>query len=168
MHNIFIETEKLLQSEGFDFEVKDFDRPWGGFIVIREDQTKKFIKKYFPDVTLDQLGKDLKVSPKILMVAPGKKLSWQYHFRRSELWRVVKGPVGISTSETDEEKPVQHYFDGDSITLKTGERHRLIGLDAWGIVAELWLHADLKHPSDEDDIVRLQDDFNRSSPGLKE
>ena len=167
MHHIFIETEKILQNEGFKFEEKDFDRPWGGFLVIWEEQTRKFIEKYFPDVTLDQLGKDLKVSPKILMVAPGKKLSWQYHFRRSELWRVIKGPVGITISESDEMMPSRVFFEGESITLKTGQRHRLIGLDAWGIIAELWLHEDPKNPSDEDDIVRVQDDFNRNTPLVK-
>jgi hypothetical protein len=47
------------------------------------------------------------------------------------------------------------------ITLQQGERHRLIGLDSWGIVAEIWKHTDYNNPSDEDDIVRLQDDFGR-------
>jgi len=28
-------------------------------------------------------------------------------------------------------------------------------------VAELWRHLDPQHPSDEEDIVRLQDDFGR-------
>jgi len=50
---------------------------------------------------------------------------------------------------------------GDTITLKKGERHRLVGLNEWGIVAEIWIHTDANHPSDEEDIVRLQDDFGR-------
>jgi mannose-6-phosphate isomerase len=50
---------------------------------------------------------------------------------------------------------------GETITLKQGERHRLIGLDDWGIVAEIWVHTDVNNPSNEDDIVRLQDDFGR-------
>jgi hypothetical protein len=45
--------------------------------------------------------------------------------------------------------------------LKQGERHRLIGLDGWGIVAEIWQHTNAQQPSDEDDIVRVQDDFGR-------
>ncbi len=164
MHKIFIETEEKLRKQGFDFDQMDFERPWGGFFVIREVQTLEFIKAYFPGVAMDNLIDGLKISPKILMVAPGKKLSWQYHFRRSELWRVVSGPVGIATSENDEEMPSKTYNTSDTITLRTGQRHRLIGLENWGIVAELWLHADPEHPSDEDDIVRLQDDYNRTSP----
>ena len=50
---------------------------------------------------------------------------------------------------------------GDIIQLKQGERHRLIGLNGWGIVAEIWRHTDAENPSDEDDIVRVQDDFGR-------
>ena len=50
---------------------------------------------------------------------------------------------------------------GDIIRLKQGERHRLMGLDNWGIVAEIWQHIDVDNPSNEDDIVRVQDDFGR-------
>ena len=53
------------------------------------------------------------------------------------------------------------HHDGDVITLKKGERHRLIGLDGWGVVAEFWQHTDAESPSNEDDIVRLQDDYAR-------
>jgi hypothetical protein len=45
--------------------------------------------------------------------------------------------------------------------LPIGQRHRLIGLDQWGVVAEIWQHTDSENPSDESDIVRLQDDFGR-------
>jgi len=37
----------------------------------------------------------------------------------------------------------------------------LIGLDSWSIVSEIWQDTDPEQPSDEDDIVRLQDDFGR-------
>lgn len=169
MNRIFIETEEELKKGGFALEAKDFERPWGGFFMIKEDQTGQFIHTYFPGVNADELlVNGLKVSPKILMVAPGRKLSWQYHFRRAELWRVIKGPVGIMISESDDEMPFRVYFEGDVITLKTGQRHRLIGLEDWGIIAELWLHDDPDNPSDEDDIVRVQDDFNRTTPTLKQ
>ena len=51
--------------------------------------------------------------------------------------------------------------EGELITLPTGMRHRLVGLDSWGVVTEIWQHTDATHPSDEADIVRLQDDFGR-------
>jgi hypothetical protein len=40
-------------------------------------------------------------------------------------------------------------------------RHRLVGLGDWGVLAEIWQHTDLQNPSDEEDIVRLQDDYGR-------
>ena len=50
---------------------------------------------------------------------------------------------------------------GEVIRLQQGERHRLVGLDGWGMIAEIWQHTDPQKPSDEDDIVRVQDDFGR-------
>ena len=49
---------------------------------------------------------------------------------------------------------------GDQIKLQQGIRHRLVGLKDFGVVAEIWQHTD-PVPSDEDDIIRVQDDFGR-------
>ena len=95
------------------------------------------------------------------MLAPNTRLSWQYHFRRAEIWRCVEGPVAVATSDNDEEKEKIILQKGDTIRLKQGERHRLIGVDNWGIIAEIWQHTDAVNPSNEDDIVRVQDDFGR-------
>lgn len=161
-HKIFTKTNEILVEKGYTFERTDFQRPWGGFFVINEEHTEKFINEYFPDFEVNTLTKNKKVSPKILLVAPEKRLSWQYHHRRSEVWTVVEGSVGVVKSDTDEETEMSTYEVGDIITLKKGERHRLIGLGDWGKVAEIWQHTDPDHPSDEDDIVRLQDDFKRT------
>ena len=162
MSNLFQTTEQDLRAAGYDFERTDFNRPWGGFFVIEEAQAPQFIQEYFPGRSTDDLIGGRKVSPKILLVAPHKRLSWQYHHRRSEVWRVVEGPVGIMRSDTDAQTEVETYEPGDTVTLYTGERHRLVGLDDWGVVAEIWQHTEADHPSDEDDIVRLQDDFGRN------
>lgn len=74
---------------------------------------------------------------------------------------MVEGTVGIKRSNTDEEGELKEYHPKDQVKLQQGERHRLIGLDGWGIVAEIWQHTDASNPSDEDDIVRVQDDFGR-------
>jgi mannose-6-phosphate isomerase len=94
-------------------------------------------------------------------VAPNKRLSWQYHFRRSEIWKILSGEVGVKTSATDKEGGFQQLGPENFIKMEKGERHRLIGLDCWGIVAEIWQHTDPENPSDEEGIVRLQDDFGR-------
>lgn len=141
---------------------EDFERPWGGFYRIDNRSLKDFMRIYFSGVDLSYDVMKLNVSPKILIVEPGKKLSWQSHERRSELWRVVKGPVGIYTSQTDEQpKEMSVYNDNDIVEMELGTRHRLAGLDNWGIVAEIWIHKFPGNPSDEDDIRRIEDDFGR-------
>lgn len=73
----------------------------------------------------------------------------------------MEGIVGVKTSLTDEEGELQQLVPGTFIKMEKGERHRLIGLESWGIVAEIWQHTEIDNPSDEKDIVRLQDDFGR-------
>lgn len=158
---IFTETATMLAENDFNIINKDDSRPWGGFFVIDEKQAAAFAKHFFPDENFDDLKLSEKLSPKILLVAPGKRLSWQYHFRRAEIWCCIDGEVAVATSHTDEENEKHILTAGDKIKLKQGERHRLIGLNEWGLIAEIWQHTDSSHPSDEDDIVRLQDDFGR-------
>lgn len=158
---IFSEMEDELKSQGFTIRTQDQTRPWGGFFVIEEDQAQDFADAYFEGTRVDDLRISGKLSPKILIVAPKKRLSWQYHHRRAEIWKVVRGTVGVVTSPTDSEGPMQTLSPGSLITLKQGERHRLVGLNEWGVLAEIWQHTDATQPSDEEDIVRVQDDFGR-------
>jgi len=154
-------TDKLSE-QGFTFERTDFERPWGGFFVIDEALAPEFIERYFPGRTTEDLIGGRKVSPKILVVKPGARLSWQYHHRREEVWRVVEGPVAVAHGMQDEQPAPETFATGETVVLAKGERHRLIGLDEYGIVAEIWQHTDPSHPSDEEDIVRLQDDYGRN------
>jgi mannose-6-phosphate isomerase-like protein (cupin superfamily) len=158
---VFASVEQYLTENGFKIHAKDSSRPWGGFFVLDESQAQKFGKLYFPTVELSTLKISGKLSPKILMVHPNKRLSWQYHFRRAEIWKLVAGTAGVVTSDTDEEGPLHTLAIGEIIRLKQGQRHRLIGLDGWGMIAEIWQHTDASQPSDEEDIVRVQDDFGR-------
>ena len=158
---IFEFAESLVEKLGFKVVKQDRDRPWGGFLVLDESHAAEFAKEFFPEEDLEALKISEKLSPKILLVAPTKRLSWQYHFRRAEIWRCIAGNVAVATSDDDTEKEIKTLSKGDKIKLKQGERHRLIGLDNWGVVAEIWQHTDAANPSDEEDIVRLQDDFGR-------
>ena len=159
--NYYKEIEVKIKSLGFNIISKDFQRPWGGFLVIDEDQAQDFSNQFFKGINIEDLKISGKLSPKILIVNPESRLSWQYHNRRAEIWRVYKGKVGIITSEDDSQNEMKIYNEGDQIILKQGERHRLIGLDDYGVVAEIWQHTEKNHPSDEEDIVRVQDDFGR-------
>lgn len=160
---LFKKIESDLTAQGFTIENIDQTRPWGGFFVINEDQAQKFADLYFDGLDVQNLKIAGKLSPKILIVAPQKRLSWQYHHRRAEIWRVTQGEIGVITSNSDDENQLKKLKEGDGIRLSQGERHRLIGLDSYGVVAEIWQHTDSNNPSDEDDIVRVQDDFGRSN-----
>jgi len=158
---IFQKVKEDLEVQSFEILQIDLERPWGGFFVINEKQAQKFSDRYFSGIAVDRLKIAGKLSPKILVVSPQTRLSWQYHHRRAEVWQVISGTVGVITSFTDQEGELKKYHPGDQIVLKQGERHRLVGLDDWGVIAEIWQHTDASNPSDESDIVRVQDDFGR-------
>lgn len=158
---VLTSVENYIQRCGLTISDKDSTRPWGGYFVIDEHQSKKFGDLFFPGVSLEELRISGKLSPKILVVQPHQRLSWQYHYRRAEIWRVISGPVSVVTSLTDQEAGSVTLAAGESIRLAQGQRHRLAGLNDWGIVAEIWQHSNADNPSDESDIVRLQDDFGR-------
>jgi mannose-6-phosphate isomerase len=161
--DIFTQIASELSDLGFRIEQQDQTRPWGGFFVLDESQASAFATLYFPNLEMSDIQITNKLSPKILVVAPHKRLSWQYHFHRAEIWKVIAGTtVGVKISDTDQQPDeVKTLESGSFIQMDKGERHRLIGLDGWGVVAEIWQHTDPENPSDEDDIVRLQDDFGR-------
>ena len=149
-----------LQILGFEITDQDLNRPWGAFFCIRESQAQVFSDYFFGGLDINVLKIDGKLSPKILVVKPNMKLSWQYHNRRAEIWQVYRGRVGVIKSNTDIETTMRSYGPGGQIKLDQGMRHRLVGLENYGVVAEIWQHTD-SVPSDEDDIIRIQDDFGR-------
>lgn len=158
---VFENIKKDIKNNNFEIISMDLSRPWGGFFVIAENQAKSFINHYFEGLDVSSFIISGQLSPKILIVAPGKRLSWQYHHRRAEIWRVIQGQSGVKRSNNDTEGKLEILNVGDTITLKQGERHRLIGLDEYSVIAEIWLHTNTSSPSDEEDIVRLQDDYYR-------
>ena len=158
MKDIFLHTKKQIEGLGFNVIGHDFNRPWGGFLLIDESQSKEFINKFFSN---EDLKIENKVSPKILIINPYSRLSWQYHHRRKEIWKVLKNDVGIIKSKDNNETEIKIFKVGDIIKIQKGERHRMIGLSDFGIVAEIWIHTEPASPSDENDIVRLHDDYSR-------
>ena len=161
MTNIFNKTLQIIKSQKLKIIDKDIDKPWGGFFVISEDNSQYFSNIYFDALNIEKLKVSGKLSPKILIIAPNKRLSWQYHHRRSEIWKVVSGEIKVVTSHDDLERKEEILKEGEEISLSQGERHRIIGLEDYAVVAEIWIHTDKDNPSDENDIVRVQDDYGR-------
>ena len=75
MNNYFGSIENEIKSVGFSIVSKDFERPWGGFLVIDERQSQEFSNKFFEGLDVNTLKIGGKLSPKILIVKPKARLS---------------------------------------------------------------------------------------------
>ena len=108
-------------------------RPWGYYQVLLDEPTYKV---------------------KRIVVDPGRRLSLQYHNRRSEHWFVVGG---AGTIWRDEERIA--VTAGDAVDIPQGAAHRMeTGPDS----AVVFIEVQRGDYFGEDDIVRLEDDFGRT------
>lgn len=88
---------------------------------------------------------------KIITVSPGEELSLQFHHKRTEFWRVLRGePVLTIGDQVIEAK------EGDEFEIKEGVQHRIKGGNTVVQILEISLG-----DFDENDIVRLQDRYGR-------
>jgi cytidyltransferase-like protein len=96
---------------------------------------------------------------KTLVVHPGKRLSLQYHHKRSEHWVLVEGEATAITKLGDKlvETPL---VVGEAFIVRQGTPHRLMSQKG-GRLVEIAIGSAF----DEADIVRLDDDFGRSGEG---
>ncbi len=107
-------------------------RPWGTYTVL-EDTPGYKIKR--------------------IEVKPGCRLSLQKHFHRSEHWIVISGTATVTIG--DETKLVR---PNESTYIKMGEVHRL---ENEGKIPVVLIEAQVGEYTGEDDIVRIEDDFDR-------
>ena len=109
------------------------ERPWGRFYVLHDESNYKI---------------------KRIEVAPRGRLSYQYHQKRSEVWIVVEG-VGTVTIEGK----VEDYKSGQTIVIPQGIKHRI---ENNGSDKVIFIEVQTGSYFGEDDIIRLQDDYNRN------
>src|SRR5690606_41413492 len=102
---VFDEIRNWLNSQDYQIQNEDQTRPWGGFFVLDENQIEKFRGQFFENVSFSDFQLENKLSPKILLVAPGMRLSWHYHHRRAETRKLIAGTGGTKMSKTDAEGP---------------------------------------------------------------
>lgn len=119
---------------GIDTSPKFDRRPWGTFTVLDE-------------------GENFKV--KRIEVLPGKRLSYQKHAQRAEHWFVVQGTAKVTLDDRE-----LNVSAGEAIDIAVGSAHRVENPGE-----ELLVFIEVQRGSylGEDDIVRLQDDFGRTS-----
>lgn len=107
-------------------------RPWGGYTSLLKGD---------------------RFQVKRLFVLPGKKLSLQKHFHRSEHWVCVKGTAEVTIGDT-----VTYLRENESLYIPQGELHRLF--NPGRIMLEM-IEVQTGSYLGEDDIVRISDEFGR-------
>ena len=112
----------------------DVHRPWGTYTVLLEETGRYKIKQ--------------------IVVKPKHKLSLQKHYHRNEHWIVVSGTARIQNG--DKEYLVR---ENESTYIPMGQEHRL---ENPGKINLVMIEAQVGQYLQEDDIVRLEDDFNRN------
>jgi glycosyltransferase involved in cell wall biosynthesis/mannose-6-phosphate isomerase-like protein (cupin superfamily) len=90
---------------------------------------------------------------KELVVNPGERLSLQKHQRRAEHWTVVSGEALVTLGE--KEIPLK---PGQSVDISKGTVHRIMNP---GEVPLVIVEVQMGDYFEEDDIIRLQDDYDR-------
>lgn len=164
-HHVFNEVIKVAHAFGMIIDDIDLGKPWGFYIRFESNQADTFVREFFPGVSVEEarLGDpDVSLSPKFLLVEPGEMFSWQYHDRRAEQWAFLT--EGYYFKSPTDEKGVRHEaHPGDVVQFAQGERHQMVAPENsfHTFAAEIWQHTDPNTPSDEADIVRLQDKYRR-------
>ena len=106
------------------------DRPWGKFERYIENE---------------------KCTVKILYLKSNSQTSLQYHSKRDEWWKVIKGAIKIHVNDNE-----YQLTENDSFYIHRGSKHRMINLENPSIILEI-----STGDFDEGDIVRLKDIYNR-------
>lgn len=162
---LIAQLKNEVSNAGYNIVEENLTKPWGAYLRIDSSQADRFVSEFFPGLTPVEARMGIEgaeLSPKFLAVKPGgERLSWQYHDRRAERWHFLTSGA-YRRSKTDEEGERIEVQAGEVVQFEKGERHRLEGSETGTVlVAEIWQHADVNYPSDEDDIVRLADDYQR-------
>jgi mannose-1-phosphate guanylyltransferase len=106
-------------------------RPWGRFEKFHENKP---------------------CTVKLIYVNSNSRLSLQYHNRRSEFWKVVRG-----TAIVELEGKTIILTEGETLTIPRQAKHRVGALDSDCVILEI-----AYGKFDEKDIVRIEDDYQRA------
>ena len=109
------------------------ERPWGHYEILLDTPTYK-VKRF--------------------VVKSGKRISYQYHNKRSENWVIVSGK-GILTLNAENKEVSPNTI----VHIDKKDYHRIhnIGIDDLVVI-----ETQFGEYCGEDDIVRIDDDFNRT------
>jgi mannose-6-phosphate isomerase len=107
-------------------------RPWGRYEILSESSDHKV---------------------KRIVVNAGARFSYQRHQHRAEHWFIVSGNAKVTHGGLEFEMSA-----GDSIDIAQGELHRLANIGSEPVV---FIEVQSGSYFGEDDIERIEDDYNR-------
>jgi mannose-6-phosphate isomerase len=108
------------------------ERPWGRYYVIHDQQHYKL---------------------KRIEVEPSQRLSYQYHYKRAEVWTIVEGIATVTLNGKETE-----YVMGETVVIPREAKHRV---ENRGRGLLVFIEVQTGSYFGEDDIVRIEDDYNR-------
>ncbi len=108
------------------------ERPWGRYFVIQDESNYKI---------------------KRIEVEPGQRLSYQYHNKRSETWIVIEGNALVTINDDTKD-----YKQGETIIIPSKAKHRVENRSNSLLI---FIEVQTGSYFGEDDIVRIEDDYNR-------
>jgi mannose-6-phosphate isomerase-like protein (cupin superfamily) len=107
-------------------------KPWGSYTNLLDEEYTK-VKK--------------------IVVNPGEAPSYQYHFKRSEVWVIVRGTAQVKVNDD-----IHYYKVGDIIFIPKEAKHQIQNIGEGDLV---FIEVQLGEYFGEDDIVRLEDNYGR-------
>jgi mannose-6-phosphate isomerase len=90
---------------------------------------------------------------KEIRIKPGQAPSYQYHYKRSEVWVVVKGQGELKLDDN-----ITSVITGDILHIPVQAKHQIKNVGQDELV---FIEVQLGEYFGEDDIVRLEDSYGR-------
>lgn len=132
--NVKHAVEQLVRNRDKRAQEHPFEfRPWGRFEILRDTDAYK---------------------SKVIHVNPGQQLSYQSHAKRAEHWVIIKGEPEVVLNDV-----VHTLKPGQNIYIPQGAKHRIRNP---GKELVEFIEVQVGTYFGEDDIVRYQDDYQRS------
>ena len=107
-------------------------KPWGSYTNILDEEYTK-VKK--------------------IVIKACESTSYQYHFKRSEIWIIVKGSAEVKIDDN-----IMTHSVGDVIRIPKEAKHQVTNISNEDLV---FIEVQLGEYFGEDDIVRLNDKYGR-------
>tara|TARA_R110000796_G_scaffold93766_1_gene198345 strand:+ start:45 stop:398 length:354 start_codon:yes stop_codon:yes gene_type:complete len=110
------------------------DRPWGNFENLLDND---------------------KCKVKRIIIKPGESPSYQYHFKRSEVWVIVEGSGELKLNDE-----IMNVVAGDVLQIPIEAKHQIKNTSTTDTNL-VFIEVQLGTYFGEDDIVRLEDSYGR-------